>query len=196
MIHRKASLLMLLPLILVAAACDQSSTASITDDTKFSNIQHADFNGDLEHSKEGAQLAEVRRHTAHFQDAEKAEDAGYLPTSECVEISGVGGMGYHYVDPYLFAPPEELDITKPQAILYEPQKNERLRLVGVEYIVPEIILDSNGPAPMLFGEQFHWNPDQKHWALHVWLWRNNPTGMFADWNPKVNCDYAPDHDEQ
>jgi hypothetical protein len=28
------------------------------------------------------------------------------------------------------------------------------------------------------------------WALHVWLWKHNPSGMFADWNPNVTCKYA------
>jgi hypothetical protein len=25
------------------------------------------------------------------------------------------------------------------------------------------------------------------WALHVWVWKHNPSGMFADWNPQVSC---------
>jgi hypothetical protein len=26
--------------------------------------------------------------------------------------------------------------------------------------------------------------------LHIWLWQNNPSGTFADWNPKVSCQHA------
>jgi hypothetical protein len=24
------------------------------------------------------------------------------------------------------------------------------------------------------------------------VWENNPSGMFADWNPRVNCDNTTD----
>ena len=26
-----------------------------------------------------------------------------------------------------------------------------------------------------------------HWDLHAWVWQPNPSGMFAEWNPKVQC---------
>lgn len=33
------------------------------------------------------------------------------------------------------------------------------------------------------------------YELHVWAWKANPVGTFADWNPRVPCDdYAPDAD--
>lgn len=184
-----AGSILILLLLLTLTACDQSPTNSeVLDPDKPELLTYTADHGN---SKIGSQLAELRRATSHYHDYEKAVADGYIPTDECVELPGAGGMGYHFVNPSLFGPPEALDITKPQAILYEPQKNGRLRQIGVEYIVPELILDSNGPAPMILGEHFHWNPNQKLWALHVWVWRNNPTGMFADWNPKVNCDYAP-----
>ena len=44
--------------------------------------------------------------------------------------------------------------------------------------------------PVLFGQHFHLNPVAGIWALHVWLWKHNPSGMFDDWNPNVTCDYA------
>ena len=28
------------------------------------------------------------------------------------------------------------------------------------------------------------------YELHVWAWKQNPTGAFADNNPKVSCDAA------
>jgi len=35
------------------------------------------------------------------------------------------------------------------------------------------------------------------YELHVWTWKQNPNGMFVDWNPSVSCeDYtaeAPAH---
>jgi hypothetical protein len=41
--------------------------------------------------------------------------------------------------------------------------------------------------PELFGQHFHRNEAFGIWALHVWVWRNNPSGLFADWNPRVSC---------
>jgi hypothetical protein len=61
-----------------------------------------------------------------------------------------------------------------------------MRLVGVEYIVP---LAFDEPAP-LFGQHFHANEGAGVWALHLWNWRHNPDGAFADWNPKVSCAHA------
>jgi len=100
-------------------------------------------------------------------------------------------MGYHYAYDDHFTHPAGLDVTQPQVLLYEPQRNGRHRLVGLEYVVPGEIYGGDQPAPVLFGEEFHWNPDLELWALHVWIWRNNPTGMFADWNPQVSCQFAP-----
>ncbi len=25
------------------------------------------------------------------------------------------------------------------------------------------------------------------YELHLWLWKTNPNGLFADWNPRVSC---------
>ncbi|TVR32508.1 MAG: hypothetical protein EA390_05060, partial [Balneolaceae bacterium] len=134
-----------------------------------------------------AQLAEVRRLTAPYHDhATAVADGWFARLSPCVEHPTLGGMGYHYGNPqYLMN--GILDPLKPEALLYEPQKNGRLRLVGVEYITEPGNPDID--APTLFGEEFHWNPVQEFWALHVWIWRNNPSGMFADWNPNVSCEY-------
>jgi hypothetical protein len=30
-------------------------------------------------------------------------------------------------------------------------------------------------------------PSLKLWYLHVWVWQENPSGVFADWNPDVKC---------
>lgn len=189
-----AACLLMIPLFIFASACEQPSAPATADE--ISSDATLIFDGGADKATTlGAQLAAVRKATVHFQDYNNAVLAGYAApdlVKECVELPGVGGMGYHFVNWNSFVLPEELDITQPQAILYEPQKNGRLRLIAVEYIVPGLILDENGPAPELFGQEFHWNPFLNLWALHVWVWQNNPLGMFEDWNPKVNCDYAPE----
>ena len=40
---------------------------------------------------------------------------------------------------------------------------------------------------MLFGKKFLQNDTFQLWGLHAWVWKENPGGVFASWNPKVNC---------
>jgi hypothetical protein len=61
-----------------------------------------------------------------------------------------------------------------------------LKLVAVEYIVPAPAWTSVVP-PKLYGLEFHMNTDLDVWVLHAWVWRNNPAGMFTDWNPAVGA---------
>ena len=82
-----------------------------------------------------------------------------------------------------------VDVLEPELLVYEPQKNGRMRLVAVEYIVPFDMWTANEP-PMLFGQAFHRNEAFGLWVLHVWHFRHNPAGMFSDWNPTVSCEYA------
>ena len=39
-----------------------------------------------------------------------------------------------------------VDVNKPEALIYEPQSNGKLRIVGVEYIVPKEAWDAANPA--------------------------------------------------
>jgi hypothetical protein len=43
------------------------------------------------------------------------------------------------------------------------------------------VVDFQGPMPA------HHPGMTTHYDLHVWLWKHNPTGMFAEWNPNVRC---------
>jgi hypothetical protein len=42
----------------------------------------------------------------------------------------------------------------------------------------------------LLGQRFTRHSFLPIFKLHIWLWQNNPSGTFADWNPKVSCQYA------
>jgi len=44
--------------------------------------------------------------------------------------------------------------------------------------------------PVLFGHEFLRNDVFQLWGLHAWVWKDNPSGMFANWNPRVTCAYA------
>ena len=97
-------------------------------------------------------------------------------------------MGWHFVNvAYVDA---TVEVLKPEVVIYEPEKNGDLRLVGVEYIIPFTILPSTASPPSLMGQQFVLNFGDQVWMLHVWVWRHNHDGMFASWNPSVSCRYA------
>jgi hypothetical protein len=45
-------------------------------------------------------------------------------------------------------------------------------------------------VPQLLGQRFTRHSFLPIFKLHIWLWQNNPSGTFADWNPKVSCKNA------
>jgi hypothetical protein len=124
--------------------------------------------------------------TAGFQDVTVAEQAGYassLQTLGCFQSPGRGGMGVHYIKADLLD--GTVDVTKPEALVYELDASARITgLVAHEYIVPVDKWTSRQP-PELFGVNFHKHPTLPLWVLHTWLWKDNPTGVFEDWNPAV-----------
>jgi hypothetical protein len=136
------------------------------------------------------ELAAVRRATAKYHAVEKALADGYVAAPHCVSVSGLGGMGYHYIKPSL-ATDLALDPLQPEVLLYAPSGNG-LRLVGVEYFVanvgqarPEVMgIPLHGPMPG------HEAGMPEHYDLHAWIWQPNPNGMFADFNPRVSCKAA------
>jgi hypothetical protein len=134
----------------------------------------------------GAALAEANLATAAYQDAETAVAAGYLSTLDtlgCFENPGTGGMGLHYLNESLLD--GTVDATSPEALVYELDYNGDITgLVAHEYIVPVDAWTGDGP-PSLFGRAFHQHPVLPLWILHTWIWKDNPAGTFADWNPKV-----------
>ena len=133
-------------------------------------------------------VARLRAVTARFQRFEVAVAEGWgTKITECFENAQLGGMGFHYGNTaYIDG---AVDVEQPELLLYEPQKNGRMRLVAVEYIVPFTAWTSSEP-PRLYGQSFMRNEAFGIWALHVWHERHNPRGIFADWNPNVNCDNA------
>jgi len=76
-----------------------------------------------------------------------------------------------------------IDELQPNILMYETQKNGKVRLVGVEWGVP---LQGDTP-PEIRGLRFHKNVNDNLWVLHIWVPEHNPSGMFADWNPNVSC---------
>lgn len=160
------------PLLLVAATCvGLSCTApALAGDNAQAN----------------ALINEVRRATATFHSLDAAAAAGWnVPLTGCIAHPdpAVGGMGYHYVNESVISD-GAADPLQPETLVYAPSPNG-LKLVAVEYIV---FTDQNPTPPELFGQTFHLNPNINAWTLHVWLWKHNPSGLFADFNPSVSCE--------
>lgn len=136
-----------------------------------------------------SEVAKLRRATEQFHRTEVAQTAGYDLVSgldHCFDNPGVGAMGYHYIDTSSLD--TALDPLRPEAIVYAPDKNGKLHLAAVEYIVPVEPWDAeNSELPMLFGQHFHLNEALGVYVLHAWIWKNNPLGMFEDWNPSLSC---------
>ena len=129
-------------------------------------------------------IKSVRRATARFHSTAQAIAAGYEPDDHCVSAPGLGGMGFHWVNPSLVDP--VFDPLTPEAILYAMGPGGNLRLVALEYIV----INVGQPTPMFGDQQFDVGGTPvpvPHWSLHVWLYENNPSGIFAPFNPNISC---------
>ena len=135
----------------------------------------------------------VRQATKPFKNVDAAKSAGYGLFHGCVSGPQEGAMGIHYVHGDLVGD-GEIDASHPEALIYEI-RDGRLQLVGVEYVVIAEAWDANHEMPpTLMGQVFHYvsAPNRykipAFYELHVWAWKDNPNGMFTDWNPKVSCE--------
>jgi len=90
-----------------------------------------------------------------------------------------------------------VNLLEPEVVIYEPQQGGHMKFVGMEYIVPLAAWESAGhdlnnpnDVPELLGQKYTRHSFLPIFKLHIWLWQNNPSGTFADWNPKVSCQHA------
>ena len=72
-----------------------------------------------------------------------------------------------------------------------------MKMVGMEYIVPLAAweaaghdLNNSNDVPQLLGQKFTRHSTLPIFKLHIWVWQENPSGTYADWNPKVSCRFA------
>ncbi|MFW5822269.1 MAG: hypothetical protein ACOCU7_02670 [Tangfeifania sp.] len=130
-------------------------------------------------------LADIKRTTAKYHRVEVAIEDGYIESSHCVYNEELGaGMGYHFVKESLVDP--SFDPLQPEALLYEQDENGKFNLVGVEYIV----IDVDQEHPYFGTHPFDVGGTPipvDHYSLHVWVWKNNPNGMYFPFNPNVRC---------
>lgn len=145
----------------------------------------------------GAFVKIVKEATARFFDVEEAERAGYHLLFGCVSGPDSGAMGMHFVNTALVFDNGILDPAKPEIVIYEPQPNGKLRLIGADFLVLADDWHKNNPTlgpPELGGQLMHLfeAPNRfglpNFYTLHVWAWKDNPTGMFVNWHSKVSCE--------
>jgi hypothetical protein len=126
--------------------------------------------------------------------------------------ASLGAMGVHYFRPDLLgvtAPPSprvdgvgtHTDFRRPAILIYEPQPDGSLQLVAVENLVFQAAWRAAGhlEPPTFQGVPYDTMADdpgtpldeahmfQPHFDRHVWLYRENPNGMYAPFNPSVSC---------
>ena len=145
-------------------------------------------------AKLNALVKVVRDATERFQDVRLAEYEGYALQFGCVSGPDYGAMGLHYVNGGLVGD-GELDPSRPEIIIYEPAGNGRVRMTGADFLVfaDDWHAKHDGP-PQLMGQLLHLfeAPNRfglpAFYTLHVWAWKDNPTGTFANWHSNVSCD--------
>ncbi|HKV83195.1 MAG TPA: hypothetical protein VJN88_01470 [Ktedonobacterales bacterium] len=152
---------------------------------------HAGHHGD-------GDLARVRLATVRYHDLAVAKANGYGLFTDaagiaCIANPPAGAMGIHYVNGGLVSG-GKINALKPQALVYEPGNNGEVHLVAVEYIAFKQAWDATHESPpMLFGQGFMLTTTPNRYglpafySLHAWIWKSNPSGMFAMWNPEVHC---------
>ncbi|RST31216.1 hypothetical protein HMF7854_10480 [Sphingomonas ginkgonis] len=125
----------------------------------------------------------------------------------------LGAMGVHYFRPDLLGikrPPDprvdgdgtHTDFLKPGILIYEPQADGSMQLVAVENLVFKKSWLAAHPSPPTFHglgyDDMEDDPKtaldeahnfQPHFDRHVWLYRSNPNGVFAQFNPRVTCQH-------
>lgn len=137
-------------------------------------------------------LVDTVRLVTQRASVEAAEANGHGRFLGCVSGPD-GSMGVHYPNPTLVGD-GKLDARYPEVLVYEP-KNGKLVLAAVEYLVlyDDWHANNDGP-PVLAGQVLNYvgSPNRygmpAFYELHVWAWKPNPNGTFADWNPNVSCE--------
>lgn len=126
-----------------------------------------------------------------------------------------GAMGIHYFRPDMLGltgPPNprvdgtgtHTDFNQPAVLIYEPQADGSLELVAVENLVFQKAWAEAGHSspPTFHGVTYKSMVDdpatapdeahgfEPHFEHHVWLFRDNPSGVFEPFNPDVTCAHA------
>jgi hypothetical protein len=143
-------------------------------------------------------LNALRHAATRYRNLQRAENAGYGFFTDtkgiaCIAMSGMGGMGVHFVKSALVGDPSER-VRQPEAMVYRVNPQGKLVLSAAEYVVIKSAWDAkHSSPPKLFGHTFQLTPAGNryglpaYYSLHAWAWYHNPAGTFAPYNPRVHC---------
>ena len=134
-------------------------------------------------AEDATTLATLRRETARYHDLEAALADGFVFLHPCEERPGEGPVGTVYAHPDRIAD-GVIDPSMPDALVYAPTRNGGERLAAVELVVPFGVSEE---PPTFMGATFQEEDEFGVWGLHVWLWIDNPNGLFAPANPRITC---------
>lgn len=163
--------------LLLAGCSDNSTVNPVNTDNSLSKVnnQPGTTGGN---SVLQSELARVRAATAKYHDIDAAIADGYADISLYVPH-----MGWHYLNAGLLD--GTFDMEKPELLVYANSPSGGLQLVAVEYAVPLSL--SQDPPEGFTGNEDVWDVNSEFglWTLHCWVWYNNPNGIFAEYNPRV-----------
>jgi len=131
-------------------------------------------------------LDRIRTATAAFKSLDAAVAAGYQrDVKQCIAHPTLGGMGYHHANDALLD--DKLDLDHPEILVYAKTATGEYKLNGVEFYVPYSAHPRDAAPPVIMGQQLTPFDPGKFWYRHAWVWTDNPSGVFADWDPEVKC---------
>lgn len=131
--------------------------------------------------------------TGTYHNESLALTAGFEAEPGCAS-SPEGGMGFHYVNQSRIED-NAVHRDKPEMLLYGKRVGTERKLLGVEFwkVDEDQDLSTDDDRPTLYGRPFdgpmpgHVPGMPVHYDLHVWVWKTNPAGLFAPFNPLVTC---------
>ena len=139
--------------------------------------------------------AAVRTVSQRFQDIDEAYAEGYVLFYTCAEEPGVGTMGQHLVNLDYVGDPA-VNPLRPEALVYQPTRRGGFELVAAEYVVMKADWEKafgTERKPTVLGQDMLFRAAGNRYGLpdfyerHAWLFKWNPSGTFADWNPRASC---------
>ena len=130
--------------------------------------------------------ARARAATAAYRVLDSAVAKGYAASvQQCLSDPTHGAMGYHHINRTYVD--RNIEIEKPEILLYERKADGSYGLNGVEYIIPYRVWPKDSVPPKVMGRDMYKSESLQLWYAHMWIWTPNKSGLFADWNPDVKC---------
>lgn len=126
----------------------------------------------------------LRRVTDRYHNIEVAKRDSFVLLHSCETRLNDEPVGTVYVNMKRLTD-GVINVEKPDALIYEPGPHG-LKLVGVEFAIPFTLWTKPQP-PKFHGATFQREDEFGVFALHAWVWRANPNGLFAEINPRVSC---------